>query len=236
MNKLFYTAITILLGIGVCSCNVIQDASFTPPNSVSPWYYTDTTATLLGEIFIDNMHGHPNNPPPGSHVIIAWEMPNIANGMSLYIFGDTSLVPKGNGYVYALTLSDSLPKNVVRLLSADTLAIAHVFLAAPGVLKNGDTLSYSGLSTDTRILGALEDEVIAFRRGNPTINGSKGPITLSDMNCGHSSGGIYVILHGDIFPGDTKISDVKPDFGIGPGIQIDDDKQDMAAHNPFWLQ
>jgi len=233
VNKLFYLSIAVLLGASISSC---REASFTEPPIVSPWFYSDTTATLLGDISLDNHNGNPHAPPPGSHIVLAWEIPNTTNGMSFYIFGDTALIQKGNNFLYALTLGDSLPKNIVRLLATDTLAIAHVFLAAPGVLKNGDTLSYSGLSTDVRIIGALEDEVIAFRRGNPTITGSKGLITLTDMNCGRNTSGQYVLLHGDVFPGDTKISDIRPDFGFGPGIQIDDDKHDMAEHNLFWMQ
>jgi hypothetical protein len=210
---------------------------FNPPESmISPWYSTDTAATLLGDIIIDNQHGNPRNPPPGAHVVLAWEMPNSTSGMSFYIFGDTALVQKGNNFIYSLALGYSLPKHIVRFLPTDTLAIAHVFLAAPGMLHNGDTLSFSGLATDSRIIGALEDEVIAFRKGTPSINGASGAIILDDTHCGRNTSGTYMILHGLKFPGETRIHDVSPDFGFGPGIQIDDDKGEMAQRNPFWMQ
>jgi hypothetical protein len=236
MKKAFSYSLFILLGAATSSCNFVQDASFTQPNTPSPWFFTNTNAALLGDIFVDVQHGHPNNPPPGSHVVIAWEMPNGVNGLAFYIFGDTTLSQIGPGkLVYSMFLGDSLPKNIVRLLATDTLAIAHVFLAAPGVLKNGDTLLYSTLDTNLSIIGVLEDEVIAFRRGNPMINGASGPITLDDTHCGRNTAGNYIILRGDKFPGDTKIRDVAPDFN-GPGIQIDDDHNDIASHIVFWLQ
>jgi hypothetical protein len=229
MNKVFYLIITVFLGIAMCSCNLLHDASFNPPVVANTWFYTNTYGIVFGGIQEDNKH---QPIPAGAEVIIAWENPNTTSGMTLTIFGDTTLSLLGGKPFYKMVIGDSMPLSAVRILSTDTLAIGHLFLALGGTFKNGDTLSYSSLS-DGRIIGSLEDEAIVFRRGNPSINGSRGMITLDDMKC-HSPSGNYELLRADRFPGDTKIGDVTPDIN-GPDIQMDD-PNDLASHNPFWLQ
>jgi hypothetical protein len=154
MKKAFSYSILILLGAAISSCNAIQDASFTPPNTPSPWFFTNTNGKIIGNIYTDNMHGHPQNPPAGAQVVIAWEMPNMTSGLTFSIFGDTTLLKFGPKIFYAMNLGDSLPKSVVRLLATDTLAVGHLFLTTNGAFKNGDTISFSSL-TDGRVIGAL---------------------------------------------------------------------------------
>jgi hypothetical protein len=231
MNKIFSLTVTILLGALICSCSLVKDASFNPPDAPSPWFYTMQTFDIHdAEVHPDNMGGPPNI-SKNAHIVVGWEIPNNSGGHALYIFGDTAIVSGFGKYKYSLHIGDSLPKFVVSISSIDTIAVAHFFVTVDPLLRNGDTILYSNCWMNSEISGALDGEVIVFRKGNATITNG---ITLTDYYDGFPG---YNILHCDCIDGSNfNAFSVKPDYNPKPDIFMDDRTDEIRLQNPFWLQ
>ena len=224
MNKIFYLTFSLLLGTVVCSCNLIQNASFNPPDvPVSDfWYTNEPKMDINGSVHDDHGGGH--NPLNGL-VIAAWEIPNDPS-RSLYVYG-TGTLAGFKDYTFTIHLRDTLPKFILR--NTDTMnaiAAGHIFIVGNMAIKDGDTLHYnSNWDNSYQVIGSMNDVGIIFIKGNPMLLGrsfkSQGFnlffATKTDQN--------------------QSVKDFVPIFDPNDiQIQVDDNGGDCKKKTPFWLQ
>ncbi|MFI5263682.1 MAG: hypothetical protein ACHQM6_04120 [Candidatus Kapaibacterium sp.] len=231
MTKLFYLAIIVLLGSAMCSCNLIQEASFTPP-VISDFWYTSEPAMPIsnGRIQLqDDHHGGHNQLPQIANVIVAWEMPNDTS-RSLYVYGTGTISKIGyDNYTFTITIRDTLPKFV--LLNKDTtnaIAAGHIFIVGNTSIIDGDTLHYhSDWNNSYQMIGSMNGIGIIFSKGNTTLAGKN----LAGMPQG------FNFLFATRWNFTESVTDFVPVYDPNDiEIQVDNDGHDCQAKTPLWLQ
>ena len=231
MKKVFYLAITVLLSAAISSCNLVQEASFTPPPVVSDFWYTSEPAIAIinGRIQLQDDHQGGYSPLPPANVIVAWEMPNDTS-RSLYVYGTGTIskITKDN-YTFTITLRDTLPKFV--LLNKDTanaLAAGHIFIAGNTSIIDGDTIHYhSDWNNSYQIIGSMNGIGIIFSKGNTTLVGK----SLAGIQQGYN---FFIATRWNFNGSVTNFAPVYDPNAIE--IQVDNDGYDCQAKTPFWLQ
>ena len=182
--------------------------------------------------------------PPGSRIVIGWELPNqLPRKQAYYFYGSGSVDPnkilKGwkDDYNLSVTIDSLLPKQVLwfNADSSQALAVGHIFLTNTPSLKNGDTLLYTELIY-TDILAGLGKNVVVYQKGHPLLLGKPLGDTIPE-------GFSYLRGYKNIF-GPSDQNDMKATYLNSPTqnspspfvfLWIDDKIYDTQEKNPMWL-
>ena len=246
MYKRLTSLVVLSLGAMLCAC----DASFVDPNELgtpdpvdsvqlekSKWYDTKASDYVLTGLVLPNKSRCNDTLPPGSHIIIGWELPNhLPKKQAYYFYGsgtvDPNKITKGfwkDNYNLSVTIGSLLPKQVMSYNadSSQVLAVGHLFLINTTSLKNGDTLLYSELFMSD-ILGGVSKSAVVYQKGFPLLLGKPIGDTVAQ--------GFNLLRGYKGFGFDPE--EMKATYESNPAfffLEIDKDGFDTPRNNPMWL-
>lgn len=249
MYKRLTSLAVLSLGAMLCAC----DASFVNPNELgtpdpvdsvllekSKWYDTKVNDyAMKGYVVLDKDGRCKDTLPPGSRIIVGWELPNhLPKKQAYYFYGSGTVDPnrittKGftkDDYNLAVTIDSLLPKEVMwyNADSSQALAVGHLFLTDTPAIKDGDTLLYSELFMSD-IWGGVTKTAVVYQKGFPSLLGNPLGDTITQ---GFNFLRGYKSFFG---PDPDEMKEIYLSYPTFFFLYIDKNAFDTMSNNPMWL-